>query len=297
MKILRTPDEAFENLPDYPFAPHYTEVSGLRMHYVDEGKNPHETVLMLHGEPSWSYLYRKMIPVVARAGYRVIAPDLIGFGKSDKLTDASAYSYQHYVDWMKGFIKNLDLRNITLVCQDWGGLIGLRLAAENESRFRRITAANTFLPNGKGTPSEAFLQWQTYAKTSPTFNIGKIVGGGCVSKLSPETIAAYDAPFPDDSYKVAARIFPSLVPTSPDDPAVPANLKAWEVLQRWEKPFLTAFGDSDPITKGGDAFFQKVVPGAKGQKHITIQQGGHFLQEDKGEEWAEAIVSFIKENP
>jgi haloalkane dehalogenase len=296
MKILRTPENAFADLADYPFEPHYVEVAGLRMHYVEEGENANETVLMLHGEPSWSYLYRKMIPIVAQAGYRVIAPDLIGFGKSDKLTEASAYSYQQHVDWMTFFIETLDLQDITLVCQDWGGLIGLRVAAENESRFKRITAANTFLPNGQGTPAEAFLQWQEYAKTSPSFNVGKIVSGGCVNRLSPEVIGAYDAPFPDDTYKTAARIFPSLVPTSPDNPAVPANIKAWEVLQKWDKPFLTAFSDSDPITKGGDKFFQKVIPGTQGQKHITIQQGGHFLQEDKGEEWAEAIVAFIQDN-
>ncbi len=297
MNILRTPEEAFTKLPDYPFAPHYVEIDGLRMHYIEEGTHAQETVLMLHGEPSWSYLYRKMIPIVAAAGYRVIAPDLIGFGKSDKPTEASIYSYQQFVEWTTTFVKALDLQHITLVCQDWGGLIGLRLAAENQERFKRITAANTFLPTGEGKPSEAFLAWQSYAKSSPKFDIGNIVNSGCVSQLSAEVVAAYNAPFPDDSYKVAARIFPSLVPTSPDDPAIPANHAAWKVFQNWQKPFLTAFSDSDPITKGGDAYFQKVIPGTKGQKHFTIQGGGHFLQEDKGEEWAEAIVRFIQENP
>ena len=296
MKILRTPEENFRNLPEYPFQPNYIEVEGLRMHYVDEGKNNDEVVLMLHGEPSWSFLYRKMIPIVSGAGYRVIAPDLIGFGKSDKPSERSDYSYQKHVDWMTAFIKALDLKNITLVCQDWGGLIGLRVAAENEERFKRISTANTFLPTGQGKPADAFLQWQEYSQVSPTFNIGKIVSGGCANRLSEEIIAAYDAPFPDDTYKAGARIFPKLVPISPDDPAVPANLKAWEVLKNWKKPFLTAFSDMDPITKGGDAYFQKVVPGTQGQKHITIQGGGHFLQEDKGEIWATAIVDFIKEN-
>lgn len=295
MNILKTPESQFENLQDFPFKANYVEVgNGLAMHYVDEGENTDETVLMLHGEPSWSYLYRKMIPIVVNAGYRVVAPDLIGFGKSDKPSEQDDYSYQKHMDWMTAFVKNVDLQNITLVCQDWGGLLGLRLAAENQERFKRITASNTFLPTGKGKPSEAFLKWQTYSKTSPKFNIGNIVNGGCVSTLSDEVIAAYDAPFPDDSYKAGARIFPSLVPTTEDDPAIPANLEAWKVLTQWEKPFLTAFSDSDPITKGGDAYFQKVVPGTKGQNHFTIKNGGHFVQEDKGEEWAEAIVEFIK---
>ncbi len=294
MNLLRTPEEHFANLKDFPYEPNYQEVEGIRIHYVDEGQNEEEVVLMLHGEPTWSYLYRKMIPIVAEAGYRVVAPDLVGFGKSDKPAEQSDYSYQKYVDWMTAWLKALDLKNITLVCQDWGGLIGLRLAAENEERFKRITASNTFLPTGQGNPSEAFLKWQKYSKESPTFDIGKIVNGGCVSDLSEEVIAAYNAPFPDDTYKAGARIFPSLVPTSPDDPAIPANLKAWEVLQKWDKPFLTAFSDSDPITRGGDAYFQKVVPGTQGQKHTTIEQGGHFVQEDQGETWAKIIVEFIQ---
>jgi haloalkane dehalogenase len=294
MKVLRTPDERFENLPNYPFKPNYVEVEGLRIHYVDVGENESETVLMLHGEPSWSFLYRRMITIVSGAGYRVVAPDIVGFGKSDKPAEMSDYTYQRHVNWMTAFMKELDLKNITLVCQDWGGLIGLRLAAEHEERFKRITAANTGLPAGQGEISEAFLTWQQYSRESPTFDVGTIVNGACVTELSPEVIAAYDAPFPDDSYKAGARIFPSLVPTSPDDPAVEANLKAWEVLSRWEKPFLTAFSDSDPITRGGDAFLQKRIPGAKGQRHITIKGAGHFLQEDRGEEWAKVIVEFIR---
>lgn len=296
MKVLRTPDERFENLLDYPFKPNYVEVEGLRIHYVDVGENENETVLMLHGEPSWSFLYRRMITIVSDAGYRVVAPDLVGFGKSDKPAEMSDYTYQRHVNCMSVFIEELDLKNITLVCQDWGGLIGLRLAAEHEERFKRITAANTGFPTGQGEISEAFLNWQQYSRESPTFNVGDIVNGACVTELSHEVIAAYDAPFPDDSYKAGARIFPSLVPTSPDDPAAPANRRAWEVLSRWEKPFLTAFSDSDPITRGGDAYFQKRIPGAKGQKHITIEGAGHFLQEDRGEEWARIILEFIKEN-
>ncbi|MDX2302869.1 MAG: haloalkane dehalogenase [Microscillaceae bacterium] len=298
MKLLRTPDERFNNLPEYPFMPHYVEIEGaIRIHYVDEGQNDQEIVLMMHGEPSWSYLYRKMIPIVVQAGFRVIAPDLVGFGKSDKPTAQSDYTYQKHVDWMSAWLQALDLKNITLVCQDWGGLIGLRLAAENPERFKRISAANTFLPSGQGKPSDAFLQWQKYAQETPHFNVGKIINGGCVRTLSEAEIAAYDAPFPDDSYKAAARVFPTLVPTAAEDPAVPANLKAWEVFSQWKKPFMTAFSDSDPITRGGDAYFQKIIPGTQGQKHTTIAGGGHFLQEDKGEEWAELIVEFIQNNP
>lgn len=296
MNILRTPDSQFENLPNYPFKPNYVEVDGLRIHYVDEGNNDDEVVLMLHGEPSWSYLYRKMIPVVAAAGYRAIAPDLVGFGKSDKLPNTGDYSYQKFVDWMTGFIKGIGLKNITLFCQDWGGLIGLRLAAENPELFKRIVVSNTFLPIGKTPKSEAFLKWQAYSQKVPVLNVGKIVNGGSASNLTPEEVAAYNAPYPDESYKAAARIFPSLVPTTPNDPAVPANLKAWEVLKKWDKPFLTAFGDSDPITRGGDRAFQKLVPGTKGQAHTTVKGGGHFIQEDKGEELGQIIIDFIKAN-
>jgi len=296
VKLLRTPDKRFKGLCDYPFKPNYVEVEGVRIHYVDEGHSAHETVLMIHGEPTWSYLYRKMIPVVVGAGYRVIVPDLVGFGKSDKPSEMRDYSYQKHVNWMTGLIKLLDLRNITLVCQDWGGLIGLRLAADHEERFKRVCVSNTGLPTGKGKPSEAFLEWREYSQKTPDFNIGEIVNRGCINRLEPEVIAAYNAPFPSDSFKAGARIFPMLVPTSPDDPAVLANLKAWEVFLRWEKPFLTAFSDSDPITRGNDAYFQKIVPGTKGMKHTTIMNAGHFIQEDKGEEWAQIIVKFVQEN-
>ena len=293
MQILRTPDHHFDNLPDYPFQPHYLEVDGLRIHYVDENPEGKETILMLHGEPTWSYLYRKMIPVFTAAGYRAIAPDLIGFGKSDKPASQEDYSYNKHVHWIEQWLLALDLKNITLVCQDWGGLIGLRIAANHPDRFQRITASNTFLPVGKGKPSEAFLQWQTYSQHSPRFNIGKIINGGCVSNLDEAVIAAYDAPFPDDTFKAGARIFPALVPTAPDHPGVAENIKAWEVLKRWNKPFMTAFSDSDPITKGGDLYFQKVIPGTQGQPHITIERGGHFVQEDQGEIWARHVVQWI----
>jgi len=298
MEVLRTPDERFAGLLGFPFQPHYMEVAAgdggtLRIHYLDEGPRDAYPVLLIHGEPSWCYLYRKMIPVIVEAGHRAIAPDLVGFGRSDKPTRREDYTYQRHVDWMRALIEALDLRNITLVGQDWGGLIGLRLAAEHEDRFARIVAANTFLPTGDQPPGEAFLRWQRFSQEVPEFRVGGIVKGGCVTELSPELIAAYDAPFPDDSYKAGARMFPMLVPTSPDDPAAGPNRKAWEVLRRWEKPFLTAFSDSDPITRGGDRALQSMVPGTKGQPHTTIEGAGHFLQEDKGEELAKVIVDFI----
>ena len=293
MDVLRTPDERFENLPGYSFEPHYVDVDGLRMHYVDEGPSDAAPVLLLHGEPSWSYLYRKMIPVIVEAGNRAIAPDLIGFGRSDKPANREDYSYQAYVDWTASFVEQLDLREITLVAQDWGGLIGLRIATEHSDRFARIVAANTMLPTGDQPPGEAFLRWQKFSQTAPEFDVGRILQGATVTTLPDDVVAAYDAPFPDDTYKAAARQFPVLVPTSPDDPAAPANRRAWEVLEQWEKPFLTAFSDSDPIMRGGDRIFQSRVPGTKGQPHTTITGAGHFLQEDKGEELARVVADFI----
>ncbi len=293
MNALRTPDDCFANLPGYDFEPHYVDIGGLRMHYVDEGPADAAPVLLLHGEPSWSYLYRKMIPPLAAAGHRVIAPDLIGFGKSDKPDDQDDYSYAGHVDWMRAFVETLDLRNVSLFAQDWGSLIGLRVAAEDESRFARIAIGNGGLPTGDHAMSEAFLQWREFARTSPTFDIGRIIQRATVSELSDEVVAAYDAPFPDDSYKAGARKFPMLVPTTPDDPASEANRQAWAVLMNWTKPFLTTFSDKDPILGGGEKVFKKLVPGAAGQDHVIIRDGGHFLQEDKGEEIAEVLNEFI----
>ena len=297
MEILRTPDERFRQLPGYPFAPRYLDLGGLRMHYVDEGPRDGAPVLLLHGEPSWSYLYRKMIPVLTVAGHRAVAPDFVGFGRSDKPVHREDYSYQRHVDWTRSVIEQLDLRGTTLVCQDWGGLIGLRLAAEHDDRFARIVTANTFLPTGDTPPGEAFLAWRKFSQETPEFPVGRLVQGGCVTSLVPEVVAAYDAPFPDDRYKAGARQFPVLVPISPDDPASAPNRKAWEVLRRWRKPFLTAFSDSDPITHGADAFLQQAIPGAQGQPHTTIVGAGHFLQEDKGEELARVVVDFIARTP
>ncbi len=294
---LRTPDARFVNLTGYRFAPHYLDIDGLRIHYVDEGPRTAAPVLMLHGEPSWSYLYRKMIPVLVGAGNRVVAPDLVGFGRSDKPVRREDYTYQRHVDWMRGVLERLDLRNITLVCQDWGGLIGLRLAAEHDARFARIVAANTFLPTGDTPAGDAFKAWQQYSQEAPEFHVGGIVRGGCATDLTPEVVAAYDAPFPDDRYKAGARQFPLLVPTSPDDPAAAPNRKAWEALRRWHKPFLTAFSDADPITHGADRPLQAAIPGAQGQPHTTISGAGHFLQEDRGEELARVVVDFIRRTP
>ncbi len=298
MKALRTPDERFQNLPGYNFAPHYAEIpdgegGALRVHYVDEGPRDGAPILFMHGEPSWCYLYRKMIPILVAAGHRAIAPDLIGFGRSDKPDKRTDYTYQRHVDWMTSFIEAIDLQHATLVGQDWGGLIGLRLAAEHPERFAHIVAANTFLPTGDRPAGEAFLRWQQFSQNTPNFDAGWIVNSGCTTDLSDEIKAAYNAPFPDDSYKEGARQFPLLVPTSPDDPAAPANRKAWEVLNKWEKPFLCAFGDSDPVTKGGDRAFIAAVPGTKNQPHTTIAGGGHFIQEDRGEELAKVIVDWL----
>lgn len=302
MDILRTPDDRFVGLADYPFAPRYVEVdagdgSRLRIHYLDEGSPDAETVLLLHGEPSWSYLYRKMIPVLTAAGLRAVAVDLVGFGRSDKPAHRSDYTYQNYVDWTWAAVDAVGLDATTLVCQDWGGLIGLRLVGEHPERFARVVAANTFLPTGDRPPGDAFLAWQHYSQDTPEFRVGRIVRGGCVTDLPPEVVAAYDAPFPDDTYKQGARQFPLLVPTGPEDPAAPANRAAWDNLRRFERPFLCAFSDSDAITRGADAVLRAEIPGATGQAHATITGAGHFLQEDKGQELAQVVTQFIADNP
>ena len=293
METLRTPDEHFVNLPDYPFEPHYVEVDGLRIHFLDEGPHSADPVLMLHGEPCWSYLYRKMLPLVASAGHRVVVPDLVGFGRSDKPVHPEDYTYQRHVDWIRGLILALDLKRITLVGQDWGGFIGLRLATELEERFARIVVANAALPTGDTPPDENTLNWQRFTQAMPVFQVGEIVKMGCVTSMTPEVQAAYDAPFPDEHYKAGARQFPLLIPTSPDDPAAVPNRTAWEVLRRWEKPFLTAFSDGDSAFKGVDKVFQEAVPGAKNQPHTTITGAGHLLQEDQGPEFARIIVDFL----
>jgi len=295
MNTVRTPDSRFENLPDYDFRPNYVDVDAMRMHYVDEGPRDGDVVLLLHGEPSWSYLYRFMIPPLGAAGLRAIAPDLIGFGRSDKPTRKSDYSYATHVAWMKEFIQALDLRDITLFCQDWGSLIGLRVAAENERRFARIALGNGGLPTGDQEMPKAFKIWRAFARFSPWFPIGRIVQSGTMTALSDDIVAAYDAPFPSSKYKAGARAFPMLVPTTPDDPASESNRAAWKILGEWQKPFLTTFSNRDPITRGGEVPWQETVPGAKNRGHVRIRNAGHFLQEDKGPELADVLIEFAND--
>jgi len=303
MEALRTPDDRFGDLPGFSFAPHYVAVPDgdggtLRVHYLDEGPADGEVVVLLHGEPSWSYLYRKMIPVLTGAGLRCIAPDLVGFGRSDKPAQREDYTYGRHVEWTRCVLFDaLGLSGVTLVGQDWGGLIGLRLVAEHPDQFVRVVAANTGLPTGDEPLTDAFFAWQRYARDVAEMPIGAIVRGGCVKGLPDDVVAAYDAPFPDESFKEGARQFPSLVPSSPDDPAAPANRRAWETLFRFERPFLVAFSDSDPITKGGDRVLRERIHGARGRAHATIQGAGHFLQEDRGEELAAIVARFVAETP
>lgn len=305
MRALRTPDDRFTGLPGYPFAPHYVDVDAgdgsgdrLRVHHLDEGPPGGEVVLLLHGEPSWSYLYRHMVPVLVGAGLRAVAPDLVGFGRSDKPADRADYTYQRHVDWLREVVVDqLDLTGVTLVAQDWGGLLGLRLVAEHPDRFARVVAANTFLPTGDRDPGPAFSAWQRFSQETPRFHVGGVVRGGCRTELAPEVVAAYDAPFPDDSYTAGARQFPVLVPTRPDDPAAEPNRRAWEALARFDRPFLTAFSDGDPITAGADRALRARVPGAAGQPHTTIVGAGHFLQEDRGPELAAVVVDFVRATP
>ncbi|MDG2307060.1 MAG: haloalkane dehalogenase [Candidatus Binatia bacterium] len=333
MEILRTPDERFANLPNYPFDPHYTDVPAgdgqmLRIHHIDQGPRDGETIVCMHGQPSWSYLYRHMIPVFTRAGYRVLAPDLVGFGRSDKPGAREDYSYQRQVDWLTAWLTANEVQGATFVGQDWGGLIGLRLVAENPERFVRVAIANTSIPipqnipedriaaakelrrtmptptievmsanlmGGDKPPEQKFVYWQRFCWDNEDLPIGMLIGGTTDGRqLSGEEIAAYDAPFPDPAYKMGPRAMPSQVPTLPDDVSLPANLKAWEVFAKWEKPFLCAFSSNDPVTAGRDAPFLERVPGAKGQPHTTIQGGGHFLQEGRGEELAQTIAGFMK---
>jgi haloalkane dehalogenase len=303
MQTLRTPDDRFADLPDWPYEPHYVEVGDgeggtLRVHHLDEGPRDAAPVLLMHGEPTWSYLYRHVVPVLVEAGHRVVAPDLVGMGRSDKPTERSDHTYARHVEWMRqALFEQLDLRDITFFGQDWGSLIGLRLVALDPDRYARVAIGNGGLPTGHGPASEAFLAWQRFSQETEDFPVGRIIDGGCTSTLSSEVIAAYDAPYPDDSYKAAVRVFPSLVPTSSDDPATPDQEAAWRVLERFERPFLLCFSDSDPITRGGDMPFRTKVPGAQDQPHTTIEGGGHFLQEDRGPELGRVLADFIQRTP
>jgi haloalkane dehalogenase len=333
MKILRTPDERFEGLPGYPFEAHYVQIPAgdgdeLRMHYLDEGPRDGEVILCLHGQPVWSYLYRKMIPVLVKGGYRVIAPDLVGFGKSDKPAQRSDYTYANHVAWLTSLLSSLELSDLTMVCQDWGGLLGLRALTEHPDWFARAVVANTGLPDAKGIPDEmagpmrtmlentpalplpemfaklsanengvGFMYWVKYCAEFQDLDIGAVVNLSSGDKMNADEIRAYEAPFPDETYKQGARQFPSLVPIIPDDPAIPANREGWKVLEAFEKPLITIFGESDPVSQGGEKRFRKSVPGAQGQKHQILKGVGHFLQEEVGEEFAALILDFCKANP
>jgi haloalkane dehalogenase len=307
--FLRTPDERFAELPDYPFEPHYVTLSqGLRMHYVDEGKG--EIILCLHGEPTWSYLYRKIIPPLSKE-YRVIAPDLLGFGKSDKPTRDEDFTFEFQYRSLVEFIEKLDLRQVTLVCQDWGGILGLPVAMDLQERFARLVIMNTGLPGGKlpldikdpgFTPRRAaaalaFLQWKAIAAKTRDLDIGAIIQLGSVAKLSPEVLAAYNAPYPDVHYKVGPVRFPAIVPISPNDPAIPYTVRASQKLAQWHKPALVMFSDQDPIFSGTEDFFRNLIPSAKDEPEIVIRTASHFLQEEKGEEIAQEILAFVKRRP
>lgn len=296
MRVLRTPEERFADVPDFPYQPSYANVGQqLRMAYVEAGPADGEPVLLLHGEPTWSFLYRTVIPVLADAGLRVIAPDLIGFGRSDKPADVAEHSYARHVEWVRSLaFEVLDLHGVTVVGHDWGGLIGLRLATENADRTARIVATNTGLPTGDQQMPEVWLRFRSAVRAAPVLDVARLVRSGCRTMLPPEVLAAYDAPFPDETYKAAPRAMPNLVPTTPDDPASAANRAAWRRLSTWDKPFLVAFSDHDPITSAMGPVLHRVVPGAES---VTIAGGGHFLQEDAGEQLAVAIAGFATRNP
>ncbi len=297
MKILRTPESRFADLPDFPFAPHYCEIrdadgTALRVCAIDEGPRDAAPVLLMHGEPSWSFLYRRIVAKLAAAGHRVVAPDLIGFGRSDKPSEPTDYTYERHVRWMSDWLLALDLKNITFFGQDWGGLIGLRLVAAFPERFARLVVSNTGLPFGEGF-GDSFKQWLDFSQNTPTLPVSNIVAFGCKHPLGDAEKAAYDAPFPDESYKAGARRFPTLVPITPQHASVAENRAAWKVLETFTRPCLTAFSDSDPITKGGERIFQERIPGATGQPHVTIQDAGHFLQEDQPDQIADLLRRFI----
>ena len=335
MESVRTPDARFENLPGWSYEPHYVDVPDgeggrLRMHHVDEGPKDAAPILCLHGQPTWSYLYRKMIPLFVAAGRRVLAPDFVGFGRSDKPVETTDYTYARHVAWLRAWLETLELREITLVCQDWGGLVGLRVVSELPERFARVVTSNTGLPDATGIPESVsaavrklyaelpvpedmlsvaqgfagggqdgpppFLYWQKHCLEAAGFRPGAVLAA-LTRSLSADEVRAYDAPFPDERHLAGARRFPTLVPLLPDDPAIPDNRRAWEALRRFTRPFLTAFTDDDPVTRGQEARFQNEIPGAQGQPHTTIRGAGHFVQEDAGPELARITLDFIERTP
>lgn len=299
MQFLTTPKHCFDQLLNYPFKENFVDSgdnTGMKIHYVDEGLFTSPIILMLHGEPSWSFLYRDMIKIAVDAGYRVIAPDLIGFGKSDKPTEQDDYTYANHLMWLESLLNKLQLTNIHLICQDWGGLLGLRLVAKYPERFCSVVAANTFLPTGDEGASEAFEQWQSFSQLVPIFPVGDVIQKGSFLELDQSIIDAYNAPFPSEEYKAGVRKFPILVPISPDNIESNNNRLAWKELGQFTKPFLTVFSDSDPITKGAEKALQKRIPGCQGQNHMILENGGHFLQEDVGQALINAAINFYIQN-
>jgi haloalkane dehalogenase len=299
MQTYRTPDDRFAGLGDFPYEPRYAEVADpdggtLRMAWVEAGPADGPVALLLHGEPTWSYLYRKVMAVLAAAGVRVVAPDLVGFGRSDKPLSRTDHSFARHVEWVRELVlDHLALHDVTLVGQDWGGLIGLRLVAEHPDRFARVVAANTGLPTGDQAMPELWWMFRNAVESAESLDIGRFVEAGCVRGLAEADRAAYDAPFPDEASKAGPRVMPTLVPTTPDDPAAAANRAAWEVLMAWDKPFLAAFSDGDPITGDMAPIIVKLVPGAAGLEHPTITNAGHFLQEDAGDELGRLVAEFM----
>jgi haloalkane dehalogenase len=298
MKVLRTPEACFDDVPDFGYPPRYADAGGLRLAYVEAGPADGEPVLLLHGEPTWSFLYRKVIPVLADAGLRAIAADLAGFGRSDKPAETGDHSYARHVEWIRALaFDRLDLRGLTLVGQDWGGLIGLRLVAEHPDRFARVVAANTGLPTGDQPMPEVWLRFRDVVRTAPALSVSRLVQSGCQTTLAPEVLAAYEAPFPEPGHAAAVRAMPELVPTSPDDPASDANRAAWRQLRAWDKPFLVAFSDRDPVTGRMAPVLKSEIPGAAGLDHPVLEGAGHFLQEDAGERLGAVIADFIRAHP
>jgi len=299
MEVLRTPEHRFADVPGYDHPPRYVEVDAgdgsapVRMAYVDVGEAGAPVCLMLHGEPSWGFLYRRVVDAVVAAGYRAVVPDLIGFGRSDKPADPQDYTYARHVAWVRSFLHELALSGVTLLCQDWGGLIGLRIVGQQPERFAAVVAANTFLPVGAPAP-QAFLDWQRFSQEAHPFPVGFVLQNATETTLPPQVVAAYEAPFPDESFTAGARRFPMLVPTEPDDPGAVDNREAWPGLAAFDRPFVTAFSDGDPVTRGGDRVLQERVAGAAGQPHVVLAGGGHFLQEDVGPQLAEVVVATLR---
>jgi haloalkane dehalogenase len=299
VKVLRTPDDRFQRLPGFDFEPHYVEVPApngetLRMHYLDEGRSEGPPVVMLHGQPSWSYLYRAMIPRLTQAGLRVLAPDLIGFGRSDKPVERSDYTYQRHIDWISAWLAAVDPAPATLFLHDWGGFIGLRVVAALPERFVRVVVSNTGLPDVERLkPPEIFYTWRQFVRDQKELRTGNVIQLGTTSELPEAVVAAYDAPFPDESYKSGVRAFPELVPTERDHPEAAANREAWKVLEQFERPFLTLFGELDPMNAGSDRVFQERVPGARGQPHALLPGAGHYIQEDAAHELTDRLLRFL----